>query len=138
MQRIASCQCGGFRVTVQGDPVISNICHCTACQRRTGAPFAANAYFTKDNVKLDGPFKTWTRGSDSGRTLTVHFCPTCGSNVCWTLELRPDFYGVAPGAFADPTFPPPDMSIWEETKFAWVPDVPGIQHFPQARVVTTS
>ena len=138
MQRIASCQCGGFRVAVLGDPVFSNFCHCYACPRRTGAPFAANAYFMKDNVRLGGPFSTWTRTADSGRHLTTHFCPTCGSNVCWTMQIRPDWYGVAPGAFNDPTFPPPEVSIWEENKFARTQDVPGTRHFPKGLVLVTS
>ena len=41
MERVAKCQCGGFSVTVRGDPTIVNICHCTECQRRTGSPLSS-------------------------------------------------------------------------------------------------
>jgi hypothetical protein len=30
--------------------------------------------------------------------------------------LRPEHYGIEVGAFADPDFPPPVYSVWEETR----------------------
>jgi len=36
------------------------------------------------------------------------------------LDLRPEHYGIAVGAFADPDFPPPTLSVWEQTKHAWI------------------
>jgi hypothetical protein len=38
----------------------------------------------------------------------------------WHLDLRPDQYGIAVGAFADPDFPPPTLSVWEQTKHSWI------------------
>jgi hypothetical protein len=34
--RFASCRCGQLTAQVVGDPVRVSICHCLACQRRTG------------------------------------------------------------------------------------------------------
>jgi hypothetical protein len=81
MERIAECQCGSLRAAVSGEPVRVNVCHCMACQRRTGSAFQYSALFAKDQVRVEGADKAWTRVADSGNTIRFHFCPECGSTV---------------------------------------------------------
>ena len=133
MTRTATCQCRAFRAVVEGEPDLVGACHCEACQRRTGAPFAVNAYFRKDSVLLEGDYRTFTRTIPEGRSIVNHFCPSCGSTLCWTMDLRPGHYGIAVGAFNDPKFPPPTYSVWEETMHGWTTLPPGIEHFGQGR-----
>ena len=120
MTRTAACSCGSLRVTTEGEPYVVSMCHCTACQRRTGAPFGVGAYFKADHVQVEGAHSAWSRLGTSGGRLTNHFCPTCGSNVFWTTDYHPDGVGVAVGAFADPGFPGPIRSVWEAHRYAWV------------------
>jgi hypothetical protein len=61
MTRVATCQCRSFRLVAAGEPEFVNICHCTECQRRSGVPLTCNAYFLKDNVRLEGEYKVYTR-----------------------------------------------------------------------------
>jgi hypothetical protein len=138
MTRVASCQCRGFRVVVEAEPDTVGICHCQICQRRTGVPLTANAYFPKSKVRLEGEHRIYTRDCPEGRKLHNHFCPTCGSTVGWTLDLRPNQFGVAVGCFNDRNFPPPVASIWEEEMCAWATLPAGIQHFPRARPVAST
>jgi hypothetical protein len=35
----------------------------------------------------------------------------------------PDLIGVAAGAFADPAFPAPSQSVWQERRHPWVTDL---------------
>lgn len=44
-ERIASCSCGQLTARVTGEPVRVSICHCLACQRRTGSVFGVQARF---------------------------------------------------------------------------------------------
>ena len=37
MERIAECHCGQLRAITSGEPESVYVCHCKACQRRTGA-----------------------------------------------------------------------------------------------------
>ena len=120
---------------VEAKPDIVGICHCQICQRRTGVPLTCNAYFPKSKVRLEGEHRIYTRECPEGRKLHNHFCPTCGSTVGWTLDLRPNQFGVAVGCFNDRNFPPPLASIWEEEMCAWAILPAGIQHFPRARTV---
>jgi hypothetical protein len=133
MTRIARCQCGSLRVTVSSEPVFVNLCHCQDCQRRSGVPVTCNAYFPKSDTVIEGETRIYERDAQEGRKLRNYFCPTCGSTVYWTLEHRPELYGIAAGAFNDPNFPPPSVSIWEQSKYAWMEVPADIQHFPQAR-----
>jgi hypothetical protein len=118
-------------VDVIGDPTYVNICHCTECQRRSGAPLTSNAYFLDANIALRGEHKVYSRATSSGRKLHNHFCPNCGATVCWKAELRPDHYGIAVGAFNDPSFPAPTVSLWESSKYGWVTLPAGLEHFPR-------
>ena len=121
-QREAACHCGQLRVRLAGDPALVSSCHCIACQRRTGALFGSTSFFPRSQLMaIEGEHKTWRRSGDSGRSLTFHFCPTCGSNVFWDSEGTPDMISVAVGAFADPTFPPPVRTVWTESKHPWLP-----------------
>jgi hypothetical protein len=134
MERTACCHCGALRATATGEPTVVNVCHCKACQRRTGAVMHSGAYFNKSQVRMEGPVKIYTREAQEERKIAFHFCPTCGSSVYWYLDLRPELCGIAVGAFADPDFPPPSYSVWEETKHGWISLPDGIQNFRQGRV----
>src|SRR5688500_18875412 len=102
--RTATCCCGQLKVTCEGDPVRASMCHCLACQQRTGSVFGVQARFEKDKVEIEGPASTYVRTGDSGGKASFRFCPTCGSTVCWEIDKLPGFVAVAVGAFADPSF----------------------------------
>lgn len=116
----AQCACGALRLTFSEPPQLTALCHCLACQRRTGAPFSANAFYAIDCVDVSGPSTEFVRTAESGRGVHMHFCPTCGSTVFWKADAAPSWIGVAVGAFADPAFAPPSLSIFEQSKHGWV------------------
>lgn len=39
------CLCGAVRYRTEGLPVFTIVCHCRACQHRTGSAFGIGAYF---------------------------------------------------------------------------------------------
>jgi hypothetical protein len=101
------------------------MCHCLACQRRTGSAFGIQARFPAERVKIDGRANEYIRLSDEGETRTFHFCPDCGATVYYQSD--PELIAVPIGAFADPDFPPPRISVWEERRHAWVAVPPGAE-----------
>jgi hypothetical protein len=54
MERTGQCHCGALRVIATGEPDRVYLCHCKACQRRTGTAFHFGATFWKERVRLDG------------------------------------------------------------------------------------
>jgi hypothetical protein len=100
--RRASCNCGQLQVVCEGEPV-----RISMCQRRTGAVL-----------------------SNQARGAEVKSDAVAGSTVYWELEGFPDVVAVAVGAFADPSFPAPQHSVYERHRHCWVKlpaDMP-IQH----------
>jgi hypothetical protein len=118
--RLATCSCGQLEVTVRGEPVRISMCHCRACQRRTGSPFGAQARFAENRVEITGQSQIWTRTADSGNDIVFHFCPNCGSTVFYRPLAEPGLVAVAVGAFADPGFPAPTVSVYESRRHPWV------------------
>ena len=122
--RTASCSCGQLRIQVEGEPKGVGICHCFACQRRTGSAFAALAGFAAP-FKVFGSATEYVRTGDQGGQFTFRFCPICGTTVFHTENGRNDSVSVAVGAFADSNFPPPKVSVYDSRRHGWVQLPPG-------------
>jgi hypothetical protein len=78
------------------------------------------ARFPSNHVRIVGRFTEYVRASDEGEERTFHFCPECGATVFYTLSTVPDAVSVPIGAFADPDFPPPTVSVYEARRHPWV------------------
>jgi hypothetical protein len=124
----ASCSCGQLVVETKTDPVRVTMCHCLACQRRTGSVFSAQARFNVADVEIRGESKQYVRVGDEGSKITFHFCPACGATVHYGMDVAPDLVAVPVGAFADPSFPAPVRSVYESRKHAWVTVPRDIEH----------
>lgn len=130
LTRIASCSCGQLTAKVTGEPVRISICHCLACQRRTGSVFGEQARFPRENVTVSGSSTEFVRVGDEGPGATFHFCPKCGATVYYELKGSPAFIAIPVGAFADPDFPTPRVSVYEGRKHKWVIPPPEAEHIP--------
>ncbi len=128
--RTASCRCGQLTATASGDPVRVSVCHCLDCQKRSGSSFAAQARFPVDQVTITGEARVWTRIGKDGSATDFSFCATCGANLFYRGGGFPDLIAVAIGAFADPAFPAPMLSVWEKRKHRWVEIVgDAVEHY---------
>ena len=105
------------------------MCHCRECQKRTGSVFGVQARWRAEQVRIEGRASQFVRTGDSGGVATMHFCPSCGSTVHWAMDGQPDVVAVAVGAFADPSFPGPTVSVYEARKHAWVNTPEDIEHW---------
>jgi hypothetical protein len=119
-ERTASCRCGQLRAIVTGETVRVSVCHCLACQKRTGSAFSAQLRWPADCVEVEGESKQWVRTADSGQKTTYNFCPGCGSTLYYSGGNFPDVVAIPMGAFDDPYIASPDYSVWERRKHDWV------------------
>src|SRR5271168_24617 len=69
--------------SASGEPERVYVCHCRACQRRTGAVVHSGCAYPKSQVRIEGDNKIYERDADSGFKIRFHFCPNCGSTTSW-------------------------------------------------------
>lgn len=117
--RSASCPCGQLVVRCDGEPLRISICHCLDCQRRSGSAFALTSRWPVERVVIEGDANAFARPGDEGRTTTFSFCPTCGTTVYFESTGLPGMIAVPIGGFADPAFPPPQVSVFGERRPPW-------------------
>jgi hypothetical protein len=118
--RTAACRCGQLKAACRGEPVRVSVCHCLACQQRSGSAFAAQARWPAEDVEVTGEAKTWERIADSGHRVSYRFCPVCGSTVAYEIEGWPGVVAVPYGAFAGTDMPAPAFSVYEDRRHDWV------------------
>ena len=127
--RTASCSCGQLTLTTRAEPIRVSVCHCLACQRRTGSAFGAQARFPRRSVTISGKSTEFVRVGDEGSKVTFSFCPKCGATVHYSVEgYDEENIAVPVGAFADPKFPVPSFSVYEEHMHSWVSPPAGVEH----------
>jgi hypothetical protein len=68
--RTATCSCGQLRIKVEGPRRGVGVCHCLACQRRTGSVFATLASFSSP-FEVSGAATEWVRVGDQGASRRV-------------------------------------------------------------------
>ena len=117
----AHCQCGALRATIADQAqAMTVLCHCRDCQRRSGSPFGVMAYFPDAAVTITGEAREFSRPTDQGNAYTTGFCPHCGSTLWGRASRYPGITGIALGTLADPAFPAPQRSVYEQTRHEWV------------------
>ena len=126
--RIASCSCGQLTAKVSEAPIRVSVCHCYACQRRTGSVFAAQARFAREAVEISGAGTDYVRVGDEGGRARFTFCPNCGATVYYVMEGREDSIAIPVGAFAESSFPAPTFSVYEDRMHAWVTMPKDMEH----------
>ena len=89
--------------------------------------FGAQARFRRDAEQITGSSSAYVRVGDEGGKTTFHFCPQCGATVHYQPEGDPEHVAVPVGAFAEPGFPAPSFSVYEERMHSWVGLPAGIE-----------
>ena len=78
-------------------------------------------------MSVSGTSTEFVRVGDAGTTATFRFCPQCGATVYYTMSGMEDAVAIPVGAFADPSFPAPALSVYEERMHGWVRMPGGIE-----------
>ena len=126
------CLCGGVRCEVVEAPESASYCHCTRCQRRTGAAASAQTRVRPGALRIvagEELVREWAPSDGWAKC----FCGTCGSAL-WSRDPASGALGVRLGAFdSDPAVRPAYRQFvayaaaWEE-----LPD-DGLPRFPERR-----
>ncbi len=116
---LGRCLCGSVRFEVEGAPVIVAHCHCTDCQRLTGAGHSTGAMFPVGRFRLDGPVREYTLTSEAGNEVTRVFCASCGSPILGRNTGMPGFVTVSLGTLEDSSAFEPGVAIFARNRKPW-------------------
>lgn len=127
------CACGDIRYELLASPMVVHACHCTWCQRETGAAFAVNAVVETANVRLlQGEPITILTPTASGRGQQIVRCPACHVAV-WSHYPNTGPVGafIRVGTLDPPHGIAPDVHIFTSTRQPWVALPDGARAFPE-------
>jgi hypothetical protein len=115
-----SCLCGAIRYTVNVPVTELRACHCTHCQKSSGASGTVNAIIPSSAFKLtQGTPKRYDAKADSGRTLYRYFCGDCGSPMYSQRATAPERVVVRAGTFDDSSGMKITGNIWTASACPW-------------------
>lgn len=119
-QLTGGCLCGAIRYTISTPLTELRACHCTNCQKASGAGGSVNAAVPSSAFKLtQGTPKRYAGTADSGRTLYRYFCGDCGSPIYSQRATTPEAMTVRAGTLDDSSGLKITTNIWTKSARSW-------------------
>ncbi len=115
------CHCGRISFEAEVDPDAVTICHCTDCQRLTGAAFRANVQAPAAQFVLrTGTPKSYVKTAESGNKRRHAFCGDCGTPIYACAVDGPPSYSLRVGTITQRAAFSPKRQIWRRSALAGV------------------
>ena len=130
------CTCRAVRYRMTSAPMYVHCCHCTWCQRETGASFALNAMIEADRVELlgEGKPELVDTPSASGKGQKIWRCPKCRVAVWSNYSGSGDAVRfVRLGTLDAGHGIGPDIHIFTSSKQPWLQLPAGAKAVPVSR-----
>jgi len=126
------CGCGAIRFEVSAPLGSAVYCHCTRCQRRTGAGASATARAQPDSFKIvSGHYSLRAWRPEGG--WEKWFCGECGSAVYSRHPLESERIGVRLGGFDGDPGVRPDLHQFVAYGAPWEPIADdGLRRYPES------
>lgn len=116
------CQCGQLRYEVNAEPLSVYVCHCTECQRQSGAAFGMSVLVPRAAFRfVKGDPRRYSRTADSGRVIDGDFCDNCGVRPVHYPRANDTVAILKPGTLDDTSWLHPVGHIWTNSAQAWMP-----------------
>lgn len=121
------CLCGAITYTIDADPIVQAVCHCTDCQRQSGTTFSVVVGVPRAALRIEGDTLSSfaTTGEDSGTATERRFCSACGSPIVSLPEASPEVAYVKVGSLDDPSWIEPVAEVWTRSAQPWSPRFDG-------------
>ena len=123
------CLCGRVTYRLAKPSHLTAICHCTHCQKQSGAAFSVNLVVTTADLIIEGEMASFEDKGESGNTIHRRFCPTCGSPIVTESADNSDIVYLKAGTLSDPSAIVPTVQIWCASAQPWWPPLNTIAAF---------
>lgn len=113
------CTCGAVTYELTKPPLFTNCCHCTWCQRESGAAFGLNALIETPALKVEGALE-WVALPSPTKGKDVAHCAACKTALFAYYGGQRKVAVLKVGTLDDPASCPPDIHIYTSTRLPWV------------------
>ena len=113
------CLCGAVRYESNSGQVIGGHCHCIDCQKSSGTGHSSHLGVPKPAVTITGDTTVFEAPTDSGNTVSRHFCPTCGSPVFSTNASMPELLFLRASCLDDLEVFQPGVVVYTKSRPSW-------------------
>ncbi|WP_019602913.1 GFA family protein [Teredinibacter turnerae] len=117
-----SCLCGNVKISSDGEPQMTAVCHCKSCQKQTGTAFSIVVGVAEHSLQVEGVefLGEFAGQGDSGSKVSRKFCKNCGSPVFSVLEAFPGAAFIKAGTLEDTSWLVPNMHMWCDASQPWI------------------
>lgn len=124
------CACGEVRFSCASKPIAMLSCHCSDCQRSSGAPFASGVVVMTSDLSVVGIPAAYSHRASTGKQTTRSFCSVCGMPLFTHGESNPAFTSIRYATLDDQADFQPMLDIWTSSAQPWVCLDQSIPQFP--------
>src|SRR5215210_5256928 len=93
-----ACACGGVRFEIREPPTGAGWCHCTRCQRRSGAQASPNLSVARGAFRIVAGQELVREWTPPGGGFIKAFCSVCGGQLYSRADADAPVTGVRMGA----------------------------------------
>lgn len=121
-----SCLCGAIRFEITPPSTAFRYCHCSRCQKVTGAAHAANLFLPQKQFKwLAGEQLARRFDLPGAKRFAVSFCTQCGTRVPHQITGTENILIPAGVLDAEPDLKPEGSIFWG-SKAKWYVETPAL------------
>lgn len=127
------CLCKAVRYEARAYLRMAYYCHCTICQKTTGAPFEIGVLLKQGTLRFTKGRPSYFRSSSFGKR---GFCQICGSRLLWAAIDETDDWqtNVAACSLDNPGDVRPSCHTYTDTKLSWLEIADGLPRHSEAEM----
>ncbi len=113
------CHCGKIEINARVKKNEIRACHCTDCQKFSGAPLRAIAIAPADKIKVRGIPKEYMKVADSGNKRIQAFCPDCGTQL-FATDIKRKTFNLRTGFLKQKNKLEPKTHVFTQSAMPWI------------------
>ena len=113
------CHCGQIEIEAVVKKSNVRACHCTDCQKMSGAPLRAIAVAPANTIKIKGQPKEYIKIGDSGNKRIQAFCENCGTHL-FATDIQKALYNLRVGLLEQRAKLVPTRHVFTQSSVPWV------------------
>lgn len=114
-----NCHCGNINIQAKVKKSEVRACHCTDCQKMSGAPVRAVAIAPAEEIKITGKPREYIKKADSGNKRIQAFCPDCGTQL-FATDMERKLFNLRTGFLEQRNELKPETHVFTSSGLNWM------------------